>query len=354
MTYSIKQKFGLLVVAVFFFVVLTPTASADCVYQGKQYSSDWCKEFLGANFNNSYQVFYRAGESYPVTKDRYQTVVNPYTTTNYNQQIQFLLQEVARLQALLATQTTNTYYPYTSYTYSNSNRLGVSTNGASSIDRDEVIMRGSVRVSRNQRVDVWFEYGTSQFNLNRTTSRETLDDKDDDNFSSRVSGLYDDTTYYFRAVARDDSGRIEQGSILRFETDDDYYSGNRGRDSDGDEPDVNTGSASNIDNFSARISGSVDMNDFRDGDVYFVFGQDEDQVEDVDSDYDDYNDIEVDGDELDKILVDSHATDRDSYERTIYSLERDTSYYYRICVDFEDDYDDTEMLCGSVREFQTD
>jgi hypothetical protein len=262
-----------------------------------------------------------------------------------------LLKEVARLQALLIAQNSNTYYPNTNYTYNTSNVLGVSTNGANGLDRDEAILRGSVRLNRNQRVEVWFEYGTSQYSLTRTTSKETLDYRDDENFSRRVSGLYDDTTYYFRAVARDNNGRVEHGAIYSFRTDDDYYYGNN---RNNDEPDVTTGSVTDIERSSARVSGSVDMNDYNDGNVFFVFGQDEDEVDDVDRDYDSYNDIRVRGEDLAKVLIDANAKGRETYTRNIHGLERNMRYYYRLCVDFDEGRNDTAMVCGNVRDFRTD
>src|SRR6185436_4292358 len=41
-----------------------------------------------------------------------------------------------------------------------------------------------------------------------------------------------------------------------------------------DEPEVNTGSVTNITDESAKVRGEVDMNDFENGKVFFVYGED--------------------------------------------------------------------------------
>ena len=125
------------------------------------------------------------------------------------------------------------------------------------------------------------------------------------------------------------------------------------RDSD-DEPDVETESARDIDDDSAELRGEVDMNDFNNGLVFFVYGEDEDQVEEIKDEYDEYRDIDEDGDDLQKFIVDRDLDDDENYRRVVSGLDEDTDYYFQICVEYEDDDDDEVIICGGVEEFKTD
>lgn len=126
------------------------------------------------------------------------------------------------------------------------------------------------------------------------------------------------------------------------------------RNNDDDEPEVETESAKNIEDNEAELRGSVDMNDFEDGDVFFVYGEDEDMIEDVEGDFDSYRDVDEDGDDLRKVRVDTGLDDDEDYEETITGLDEDTDYYFTICVAYEDDDDDEVLTCGDVEDFTTD
>lgn len=136
-----------------------------------------------------------------------------------------------------------------------------------------------------------------------------------------------------------------------------YVIGNPHGDSsrnDDDEPDVETDRATSIDSDEARLEGNVDMNDFEDGEVFFVYGEDEGQVEDIEDDYDSYADIDEDGDDLQKVRVDSRFDDEDDFSYRVTGLDDDTDYYFQICVGFEDEDDDDKIICGGVEDFTTD
>lgn len=126
------------------------------------------------------------------------------------------------------------------------------------------------------------------------------------------------------------------------------------RNRDDDEPEVETERARDIEEDEAELRGFVDMNDFDDGEVFFVYGEDEDQIEDVDRDYDSYRDVDEDGDDLQKVRVDSSFDDDDDFEETVFGLDDDTDYYFQICVGYEDEDDDDVIECGGVEEFTTD
>ena len=126
--------------------------------------------------------------------------------------------------------------------------------------------------------------------------------------------------------------------------------------SNDNEPDVETESARDIKDDSAELRGEVDMNDFNNGIVFFVYGQDEDMIEDVESDYDEYRDVNDDeeDDDFEVVKVDSDLDNDDSYEEEVSGLEEDEEYFFIICVEYEDEDNDETLECGDVEDFETD
>lgn len=120
-----------------------------------------------------------------------------------------------------------------------------------------------------------------------------------------------------------------------------------------DEPEVRTDTANSISRNEARLRGTVDMNDFEDGEVFFVYGTNERAVEDVEDDYTSYRDVDTDGSRLQKVRVNSSLDGYESYNYRLTNLSRDTNYYFQLCVGFEDDYGDDTLICGGVEEFTT-
>lgn len=135
-----------------------------------------------------------------------------------------------------------------------------------------------------------------------------------------------------------------------------YNDRNNGRDNNRyeDEPEAYTDRATNIDRNKAELRGEVDMNDFEDGEVFFVYGTDEDLIKDVEHDFDSYSEVATKGDRLQKVRVDSSLDGSDDYREYIYGLDRDEDYYFRICVGYEDEDNDDVLVCGDVEEFTTD
>ena len=229
--------------------------------------------------------------------------------------------------------------------------LDVVTTGVSNIDGDEAWAFGFVDLNGAPYARVWFEYGESRSRLSERSAIGRLDDNDGQSFRADLEDLDEGEDIYYRAVAEDPAGRRHYGQIESFEADDD--SRRRRSSRDDDEPDVFTDDADDIDEDSAEISGEVDMNDFRNGRVFFVYGEDEDEVEDVE-DEDEYRDIDEQGDDLQKFVVDSDLDDDADYRADIFGLDDDTEYFYRICVEYEDEDDDETIECGDVEEVETD
>ena len=120
-----------------------------------------------------------------------------------------------------------------------------------------------------------------------------------------------------------------------------------------EEPDVTTNTATSIGDDEARLRGRVDMNDFRNGTAFFVYGEDEDAVDDA-TDEDRYSDIDEDGDNLQKVVVDSDVDSTQTLEKRVTGLDNNTRQYFALCVEYEDEDDDDALECGTVREFRTD
>ncbi|MAZ56246.1 hypothetical protein CL653_00435 [bacterium] len=279
-----------------------------------------------------------------------------YTGSYYNtrqallDQIQVLLTELLRLDSSYS------YYSYTPTTYYGDGRvLGVSTSGAIDlvtlnprwVTDSRALVSGDIDLNNVSYADVWFEYGRSS-SFGYTTRDYRIDRYDDYVFEAELTNLSDDQRYYYRAVAESPDRKRVYGRTLSFETID----GSRSRYDD--EPDVITYNASNVRETSAELSGRVDMNDFDNGRVFFVYGEDEDQIDDVDRDYDSYYDVDEDGDDLQKVSVDTNLDGRETYERTVYSLDDNTDHYYSICVEYEDDDGDDTLICGGTEDFETD
>jgi len=89
----------------------------------------------------------------------------------------------------------------------------VATNNYTSVGQTYVTLNGSVTSTPS--VNAWFEYGTN-CSFGQTTS-QTSYNSGTNNFSQYISGLNQNTTYCFRAVAQNNSG-TSYGSSLQFTT----------------------------------------------------------------------------------------------------------------------------------------
>ncbi|MCI5051408.1 MAG: hypothetical protein MRY57_03805 [Candidatus Pacebacteria bacterium] len=249
-------------------------------------------------------------------------------------------------------------------------RPDVETDSARDVEDDSAELRGEIDMNDARDGIVFFVYGQDEDMIEDVEDdydeyEDVEDDEEnddfevervdsnfdgDDDFEEEVDGLEEDERYYFVLCVEyedeDDDERLECGSVEDFETDDD----NNGND---EEPDVDTISAINIDDDSAELRGDVDMNDFNDGRVFFVWGEDEDMVEEVE-DEDRFSDIDEDGDDLQRESVETNFDGNDAFDLEIFNLDDDTEHFFRICVEYEDEDDDDTLECGDVEEFETD
>lgn len=91
----------------------------------------------------------------------------------------------------------------------------ISTNGATSMATDYATLNGYVNPSGSNDTTRWFEWGTST-NLGSQTAHYNQGIAAS-SFSENLSGLSQNTTYYYRAVAQNSQG-VVYGSILSFTT----------------------------------------------------------------------------------------------------------------------------------------
>ena len=98
----------------------------------------------------------------------------------------------------------------------NTNDPSVETLSATNIDDNSATLRGNLTDDGNDSNDVYFTWGTSSNNLNRTLTAGTKSSTG--TFSKNLSGLNDNTTYYYKACADNSSGS-DCGSTESFRTD---------------------------------------------------------------------------------------------------------------------------------------
>lgn len=288
-----------------------------------------------------------------------------YQTTQNTVQIQSLLNQLYALIAQLQNVQGGVNYTYGhsqvkkqvySPSYGNYD-VEVETTDFDVEDDDTVTMFGEVELDDAPYAFVWFEYGEGG---DITEESDSLKLTDDEEFDIEVDDLDEDERYYFRAVAEDPSGYRSYGDLMGFGTDDDDDDDDDNDDNDDDDndndddtPEATTDDAENTEENSAELRGEIEMNEFDEGLVFFVYGEDEELVEDVE-DEDMYSDIDEEGEDLQKVQVDSSLDGTRSYWTTVFNLNDDTDHFFRICVEYEDEDNDETLECGDVEEFTTD
>lgn len=121
------------------------------------------------------------------------------------------------------------------------------------------------------------------------------------------------------------------------------------------EPVVEEVSHMNVTNNSVQLHGEFDVYSYTPASVFFVYGQDDDLVEDVADDYDTYFDVNEDGQDLRKMhyLGFGQTGDFGITTGTIGGLESDEEYFYTACIEFTNSNNNQELVCGDVEEFET-
>jgi hypothetical protein len=228
--------------------------------------------------------------------------------------------------------------------------LDVITRNPSSISENDATLNGEITDGETNYV--YFVWGTSQSGLfcsntfaNRAFPSDWQDTRTDgDRFDVNISPLSAGNQYHYRACASN-SGDIAEGEIESFYADENISSLDR--------PDAETEDEDDVDENSAELNGNIDMNDVNDGEVFFVWGQDQSDIEDT-TDENRYADLDNDGDDFQKEKVEDNFDGEDDFDLTVNGLDADETYYYRICVEYKDDDNDDQLECGEVERFDTD
>lgn len=227
-------------------------------------------------------------------------------------------------------------------------RINVLTERAVSITDTTATLEGTIEFDRSEDVTVWFEYGPGS-SLRWNTGAVTVsgDRRDERSFARRLLGLSDNERYSFRAVGEDERGNRDYGRTRTFTTE---------RRNRGSDPDATTFyvARADITDHEALLRGSVNMKEFEDGLVFFVYGEDADQVEEITDEYDSYSDIDEDGDDLQKVIVDRNHNRAANFEYEVRGLDSDSTIYYAIGVEYEDDDGDLVLVMGDVLDFDTE
>ena len=276
----------------------------------------------------------------------------------------------------------------------------VLTRNATHVGADSAQLNGELAVGEH--MNVWFAFDRESVSLNCNSTAQRIGYQSDKSASYPYyvvkSGLQSDTEYHYKACAKPvmSSSQVNPifGDTISFRTgvsnvvpyswhhgewgdcvDNLHHrdvwcednSGNTVNDincsastqpasqevCDSRQPEATTKVVYNITKDSADLRGDIDMKDYNNGFVFFVYGQRESYVRDVE-DENSYSSIHNDGQYIRKVSVASDLDTRDSYTKNVDGLESSERYYYRICVEYTNANGNPDLACGSVKYFNTD
>ena len=222
----------------------------------------------------------------------------------------------------------STSYKYTSCTVGSAPVFVdpvVDTNNPTNVDEDSATLQGDVDFSAD--VDsgiVFFEWGTSSSNLYNDTSDQAR--SSDSNFSANITGLNDNTRYYYRAVLEGDNGQTYYGPIKNFTTDADAPAGT--------DVEIDTRTESSVQDDSARLNGRLISGD--NNEVWFAFSGTDSTPSCTSS--------------AQRVSVSGTYDSGESFSKTVTGLDANEKYYFRACT-LDNDGD---VLSGDIEDFTTD
>ncbi len=210
------------------------------------------------------------------------------------------------------------YVPFTTLSSGGNGLPIVNTLTATNIDTDSATLRGTVNPNGNQNVSAWIEVigYSNQYGINSYSGSSTY------TLSYNFNNLNDNSTYTYHICAQNSTGNTQVvcATYQSFTTD--SSNGNNGS-----EPDVETDSATNIGDTSAKLNGFYDSSDTP---VYtwFEYG--------IGSSYD-LSTNEV-----------YHSSSSTSFSSTVSNLSPNTTYHVRACASNDNGSD-----CASSLTFTT-
>jgi hypothetical protein len=179
----------------------------------------------------------------------------------------------------------------------------------------------------------------------RVMSVDTYIEKEE-TYATSLSYLVDETTYYYTFCLEYEGGKT-CGNVSSFKTVESNY-----RSDYFYQPSVYLSSVSNIEAYSAKVSGSYQMNDGEDGVVFLVYGTSQNLVNAV-SNEENYSDIDEEDEALQVVRLAVSAIGSGKFDYAISGLDRDTQYFYRVCAEYDGD-ENSGMTCSYSNSFTTD
>jgi hypothetical protein len=194
------------------------------------------------------------------------------------------------------------------YNCYNNNTPSVTTYNPTEVYANSAVLNGYVETNGNYTVR-WFEYGTST-NYLATQTNKLNQGISSGNFNQIVTGLQQNVTYYYRAVAQG-NGQTVYGNVLTFSTtgfnNNTCVFGNCA-------PTAVTTLATNVDNNSARLNGLGLVNGNINTNGYFEYGTNANYL----------------GQTTNNGYIGSSASS--PFYSSLFNLSPNTTYYYRAVV----------------------
>ena len=222
--------------------------------------------------------------------------------------------------------------------------MRVRTGSATDIDNNRATLRGTIDFRKASYSYVWFEYSDEEGDLYKDTPKTLVYKENGRNYEYPIRKLDDETTYYYRIVGQDGAGNLSYGATVRIKT---------SRDIANEKPKVVTNTPQNIALYGATLIGTVDMNDYRNGVAFMVYGEDQNKVSTIARNYSRYKSIRADGDALQKILLDDDLDTDKTFTREVQYLDLNTKHYYALGVEYEDVNGNDVILMGRTQSFTT-
>ncbi len=254
-------------------------------------------------------------------------------------QLQLQLNALLQQQAAQQGQTTTTMR-----TGPNPYFVNAITGPATRVGRNSITVQAQVDKGGSEDLAVWIQYGSGN-TLNRRTDVETVTRTGLRSLTFDLTNLQSNTTYVYRVVVEDEDGNRINGETRRATTvrttTTITFAG---------QPVTETEGVTNVRPTSATLQGFVSMNDVPSGAVFFVIGTDRRQVNDADRART-FNDIATARGIFNKRMVTRNFSGRNTITSTASGLQRASTYYYRVCVEY--DSRGTVIRCGQTESFTT-
>jgi len=233
------------------------------------------------------------------------------------------------------------------------------------ISAEVVRLKGTVNMRDTQDGEVYVVYGESQSAVGAVLGDEYRDiDEDGDNLQrTRVAsdirgqramtetliGLDDSTRHYYAWCVEYDGLRdgVVCSRMYSFTTHDEDY---------GLTPDINM-SQPVVQGSKVQLSGQVDMDEFRNGRVFFVYGTASNVIAAVPG-RTSFATVRQSGYQLQKQLVDVDLDRDDDYSLRLTNLQSNTLYFARLCVEYQNEDQNFRqsafVACSVIEEFVTE